>query len=180
MYTTDSTMNTVYFNEIHCQYKKKRPQCWQNTKSECNKLLQNKEKVKRHKDKNTNSESKQANINIIYLWITSMPKIWVEDQNKIQKQEKSQIQNISMDYKISKCLGGHWVTPPNAKSKLKKYTKYLYGLQNSKIFRGTVDNPSNAKSKWITKFVQQQIAQRHQELYYSLRPKIQVILEILG
>ena len=108
-----------------------------------------------------------------------MPKIWVEDQNKIQKQEKPQIQNISMDYKISKCLGGQWVTP-KCQKKIKKYTKYFYGLQNSKIFRGTVDNPSNAKSKWITKFVQQQIAQRHQELYYSLRPKIQVILEILG
>jgi len=65
-----------------------------------------------------------------------MPKIWVEDQNKIQKQEKQQIQNISMDYKISKCLGGQWVTPPNAKSKLKniqnismdyKIPKYLGG-----------------------------------------------------
>jgi hypothetical protein len=33
----------------------------------------------------------------------------VEEHNKIQKQEKPQIQqikNISMDYKISKCLGG--------------------------------------------------------------------------
>ena len=106
MNTTDSSMNTETLNEIHCQYKKKMLQCWRNTKSECNKLLQNEEKRryrietlkivrlgelhhakmeaikwscqigegkgKRRKARNTNNESKQANIKRIYLLITNI------------------------------------------------------------------------------------------------------------
>ena len=62
----------------------------------------------------------------------------MEDQNKIQKQEKPQIQNISMDYKIPKYLGGQWITPQMPKAN---------GLQNFKMFRGTVSNSANAKGK---------------------------------
>ena len=69
------------------------------------------------------------------------------------KSKLKNIQNISMDYKIPKYLGGQWITPQMPKA------NGLQNLCNNKLHKGI--------KNYTTPSV-------------PLCPKIQVILEILG